>query len=339
LIVLRRLLTPGQPLAIKCVGTGRETKALVVDQVESKQEQGFLYGVDLFSSDTNIWEIHFPPVTESEMAAGRILMECVRCHTNALVYLNLSEIAMFQKNQSVSRICEPCNNVTVWSRAVLRKLQLEQPRLAVDPMTGEIEASTAQKDERTEARLPLSTDGCIRTAQYGEDIVQTENISESGASFKSPHPYAGGALVGVSIPYVKGGANVFVQARITWARATAEGGLIAHGLEYLHASRRARRLKPRTKIAIGFIGSGVRSIGTVVNISMRGVLLHCKEEFKPGDVVKLGIEMGHETMRIAASVRQVIPGVGTGFEFTQMGRNDRALLRRLILRIEKQHGR
>ncbi len=138
---------------------------------------------------------------------------------------------------------------------------------------------------------------------------------------------------------MKGGANVFVQARITWAHSTAEEGLTAHGLVYFHAGRGARRLKPRTKIAIGFIGSGVRSIGTIVNISMKGALIHCGENFKPGDVVKLGIEMGHETMRIAASVRQVIPGVGTGIEFTQMGRNDRVLLRRLILRIEKQPGR
>jgi hypothetical protein len=304
------------------------------------QDKGYLYGVELLSPDVNIWEIHFPPATESEMAAGRVLMECSRCNNSELVYLSLGEIEIFQKNKSVSRICEPCNNVTIWNQATLKRLQLEQATVAVDPMSGEVEAGggTHLEDERTEARIALSIDGCIRTSQFGEDIVQTENVSESGARFKSRFPYAGGASVGVAIPYVKGGANVFVQARITWAHGTTEEGLTAYGLVYFHAARRARRIRPRTKIAIGFIGSGVRSIGTIVDISMKGALIHCPDPFKAGDVVKLGIEMGHETMRIAATARRVIPGVGTGFEFTQMGRNDRALLRRLILRIEKQLG-
>lgn len=341
LIVLPRLVNPGQQLAIKCIGTGRETPALVVDQVESKQESEFLYGIEILSPDMNIWEIHFPPITESEMAAGRMLMECSRCNTNELVYLTLGEIEIFQRNKSVSRICEPCKNVTIWNQATLRKLQIEQPTVSVDPMSGEVEAASAahREDERDEPRIALSIDGCIRTAQYGEDFVQTENLSESGARFKSRNLYAGGSSIGVAIPYMKGGANVFVHARITWVHATSEDGLTAYGLVYFHAARRARRIKPRTKIAIGFIGSGARSIGTIVDISMKGALIQCSEQFKPGDVVRLGVEMGHETMRIAAIARRVLPGVGTGFEFTQMGRNDRSLLRRLILQIEKQQGR
>jgi hypothetical protein len=50
----------------------------------------------------------------------------------------------------------------------------------------------------------------------------------------------------------------------------------------------------------------------------------------------MGLEMGTEMMRIAATAKRHIPNVGTGFEFTQMGRNDRTLLRRLIMQIEKQ---
>src|SRR5437870_3500338 len=61
LIVLHRLLTPGHQLAVKCVGTGRETPGLVVDKVVLKPDQEFLYGVELLGSDLNIWEIRFPP--------------------------------------------------------------------------------------------------------------------------------------------------------------------------------------------------------------------------------------------------------------------------------------
>jgi hypothetical protein len=336
LIILPRSLTPGQQLSLRCLGTGRESPAVVVEQVEG-QQQGCLYGVELLTPDANVWEIHFPPITESEMAAGRMLLECSRCNTSELVYLNLGEIESFQKTKRVSRICEPCNAVTVWGQAALKKLQVETARMSVDPMSGEIAPpqTTHVVDEHNDPRIALSIDGCVRTPIYGEDIVQTENVSESGARFKSRLQYEGGSNVGVSIPYIAGGANVFVQARITWAHSTQEEGVTMYGLSYSHSARRARRLRPRQKISIGFVGSGIRSVGTILDLSMRGALIKCVEEFKPGDVVKLGIEMAHETIRIAALARRNIPGVGTGFEFTQMGRNDRALLRRLIIRIEK----
>lgn len=336
LIIVPRPLAPGQQLSVLCVGTGKESPAVVVEEVEG-QQKGNLYGVELLTPDANIWEIHFPPITESEMAAGRMLLECSRCSASELVYLNLGEIEIFQKNKCVSRICEACNAVTVWNQAALKKLRVEPARMSVDPMSGEIAPPQVAhtEDERDDQRIALSIDGCIRTPRYGEDIVQTENVSESGARFKSPLHYEGGSNVGVAIPYIPSGANVFVQARITWAHSTQDEGITMYGLSYSHSARRARRLRPRSRIVIGFIGSGVRSLGVILDLSMRGALVKCTEEFKPGDVVKMGIEMAHETIRIAATARRIIPGVGTGFEFTQMGRNDRALLRRLIMRIEK----
>src|SRR5690242_8494814 len=134
LILLPRPLAPGQQLMVRCLGTGRESPAVVVDEVEGI-DKGNLYGVELLSPDANIWEIHFPPITESEMAAGRMLLECSRCNTSELVYLNLGEIETFQKNKCVSRICEPCNAVTVWNQAALKKLQVEVAQISVDPMS------------------------------------------------------------------------------------------------------------------------------------------------------------------------------------------------------------
>ncbi|MHB8654199.1 MAG: PilZ domain-containing protein [Terriglobia bacterium] len=337
LIAFARPLAEGQDITIHCIGTGREALARVIEQAEEEKRPS-LYGVEIITPEVNIWEVHFPPVTDSEMAAGRLLLECSRCHATELAYLNLGEIEIFQKNKCVSRICESCNSVTVWAQAELRKLQVEIATITVDPMSGEAEPAAAQhtEDERNDPRIALTIDGCIRTTQYGEDIVQTENVSESGARFASRRLYAMGASVGVAIPYVRTGANVFVQATISWSRSSETGGITNYGLVYSHAARRARRYRPRTKITIGFIGSGFRSTGRVVDISMKGALVECTEEFKPGDAVRMGIEMGTETIRIAATAKRTIPNLGTGFEFTQMGRNDRTLLRRLIMQIEKQ---
>jgi PilZ domain-containing protein len=161
-------------------------------------------------------------------------------------------------------------------------------------------------------------------------------VSESGARFNSQRIYAGGSSVGVAIPYARNGANVFVQARITWSHVGDTDGITTYGLTYSHAARRARRYKPRTKIIIGFMGSGYRSTGRVVDISMKGAFVECSEKFELGDAVRMGIEVGTEMIRIAATARRCVPDLGTGFEFTQMGRNDRSLLRRLIMQIEKQ---
>jgi hypothetical protein len=50
----------------------------------------------------------------------------------------------------------------------------------------------------------------------------------------------------------------------------------------------------------------------------------------------MGMELGHETLRPSATAKGSVPGVGTTFEFIQMTEGDRSLLRRLILRVEKE---
>ncbi len=338
-IVLARPLASGQEFAIRCIGTGREAKSRVVGQVGGSAA-GYLYGVEILDSDVNLWEINFPPATESEMAAGRLLLECSRCQACDVAYLNIGEMEIFQRNQRLSRPCQPCNDVTVWSEALLRKQLVEPAKLPVDPLVGQTLPPVPQRveDERVDPRVDLSLTGCIQTNQYGEDIVLTENVSEGGVCFRSRNRYAGGTLVGAAIPYLQGRANVFVQARITWSKYRSAEGLTAYGLSYIHARRRARRVKPATLITIGFIGSGIRTTGKLVNVSMTGMLVRCAEQLEAGAVVRLGIEMGHETIRIAATARRSAPGVGTAFEFTQMSHRDRALLRRLILGLEKQWG-
>src|SRR5947207_1083229 len=85
------------------------------------------------------------------------------------------------------RLLAPGHQLALSKQATLHKLHLENPTVAVYPMTGEIETLTAAglENKRTTALIDLRTDGCIRTAQYGEDIVQTEDLSDSGARFNS----------------------------------------------------------------------------------------------------------------------------------------------------------
>jgi hypothetical protein len=334
-ILLTRPLASGQELLIRCIGTGQETKGRVTGRLAASA-QSFVYAVEFLDREANLWDILFPPATESELAAGRLLLECARCGACEVVYLNLLELEEFHKHQRVARPCQKCNETTPWSKALLGKLLVEPSPVPVEAdVIGEPAEVVPQQGERADPRLNLQVRGCIRSSQYGEDVVSTENVSEGGICFSSRNQYAGGAVVGVAVPYLRGGANVFVQARITWSRYRAAGQLTAYGLAYVHARRRARRVKATTSIRIGFIGSGVRSTGSVVDVSMNGVLVRCSEPVEVGTIVRLGFEMGHETVRLAATAKRSISGVGIAFEFTQMSQHDRSLLRRLILRLEK----
>ena len=84
------------------------------------------------------------------------------------------------------------------------------------------------------------------------------------------------------------------------------------------------------------MGSGFRATGSVVALSRVGVLVRCAEPLEAGSLVRMGMELGHETLRPSATAKGSVPGVGTTFEFIQMTEGDRSLLRRLILRVEKE---
>jgi PilZ domain len=96
--------------------------------------------------------------------------------------------------------------------------------------------------------------------------------------------------------------------------------------------RRGKRVRPTTKIAVGFIGAGTRFTADLIDISTTGCLLNCPlDQVEIGAAGRLGIQMGHETMRVSGEAKRKIPGVGIGFEFKHMYPHDRELLRRLIM--------
>lgn len=90
---------------------------------------------------------------------------------------------------------------------------------------------------------------------------------------------------------------------------------------------------------MGFLGVGVRVTGDLVDLSTTGILVRCSEDLEPGTMYRLGIPLGHETVRIVAVVRRRVPGVGVAFEFTHMGLRDRELLRRLLNRLSQPPSR
>jgi len=110
---------------------------------------------------------------------------------------------------------------------------------------------------------------------------------------------------------------------------------LTHNVSAEMAERRAKRVKASRRIAVGFIAPNLRLAGYVENLSSRGMLLRCGEEVAPGTIGRMGVAVGHETIRIVAQVKNQVPGIGLAFDFLSMGPHDRELLHRLLLRLEK----
>ena len=95
--------------------------------------------------------------------------------------------------------------------------------------------------------------------------------------------------------------------------------------------RRVKRFRVPGKVSAAFIGAETHCTAQVRDISTNGCLLTLLDsQVKLGDMGRLGIQIGRETLRATAIAKRVVPGLGVGLEFSQMNPNDHELLLRLI---------
>jgi hypothetical protein len=99
--------------------------------------------------------------------------------------------------------------------------------------------------------------------------------------------------------------------------------------------RRVRRHALHHTVGVGFVGARLRFTGVLLNISTNGMLVRCAVEVEPGTMMRAGIEVGTETLRVEVVARRTIPGKGVGFEFTQMSHRDRQKLHLLLAQLAK----
>jgi hypothetical protein len=235
-ILLKRKLGPDQEVNLRCNATGRESEVRVVGQIGSTPEGTFYYGVALLDPDIGLWGIEFPPAEEAEGAVGRVLLECVRCHTRELVYLYEFEAEVLEANRYLSRYCRKCVDTSVWRETTLP---------AGEELPGEVKPvpepfpppPKRTKNDRKHVRLDLKVNVCIHDPQYGEEVVVTENVSRGGFRFRSKKHYAEGWLIEVALPYTPGGPNIFAAARIMYAEELGMSGESVYGVAYVPAGQ------------------------------------------------------------------------------------------------------
>lgn len=222
-IVVKQALAPDQQIQILCLETGKEAAARVVGCLDGKARLSS-YGIALADSESNPWGIDFPERGDSAAAVGRIVLECLACHSRELSYLGGFELEALEVNGAMTRYCRRCSESSSWKKSF-------------DPVPPSQAASDQQRapeeEQRTERRHNLRIIACVKSSAFGDDLVKTRNVSRNGLCFESRHAYAQKTELQVAIPYSSGGGNIFVPARIVRIQTLSEDGLGLYGLLYI----------------------------------------------------------------------------------------------------------
>jgi PilZ domain len=221
-IRLPQNLAPDQEITVHCLETYKEAAARVVGRVNGKSKEN-VYGIILMNPESSPWGIHFPQRGDSAGAVGRIVLECLACHTRELAYLDSFELEVLESNEALSRFCKRCTDSTMW-----RKSFDPLPPTQEDPQS----LPGSGQEHRREARREVRIVACIRSREFGEELVKVRNVSRSGLCFEGRRTYEEDLKIDVAIPFSSGGGNIFLPARITRAQNVSPGAITLFGVEY-----------------------------------------------------------------------------------------------------------
>ncbi len=222
-ILLRQKLSPEQEITVRCPETGKEAAARVVGRINGRQKENS-YGIALLRPDGDLWGISFPPRGDSAAAVGRIVLECLACHTRELAYLDAFELDALESKGGLSRYCRRCRDTAMWKKSF--------DSVPVPPASP-VAAPENGQERRREARRNLKVIACIRSQEFGEDLVRARNVSRSGLCFESRRPYQKDWEIQVAIPYSSGGGNIFLPARIARVQPLRHEVLNLCGVTYV----------------------------------------------------------------------------------------------------------
>ena len=234
MILSRRNLTPQEEVLIRVEHTGMESPALIVGQIR-KQPDGFVYGVKLLEPSINLWNITFVPLSESERAVGRILLECSKCRLREVIYLEEFETEVYHANRCIYHTCRRCRESTIWNEAAHEPTESKR-EISLPPPPPPAKPSPVPriKNERRHNRIGCKLLACIRHMQHFDDeVLEINDVSRGGVSFTTRKYLAPGTKIEIAVPYSPGMANIFVPAEVVRLKAIPNKNLYECGAEYI----------------------------------------------------------------------------------------------------------
>ena len=250
-IVSEYKLSPEQELILRRLDTNKEAEVRVVGQI-GMQKNLYTYGMAFLDQTLDFWGIQFPPMTDTEKAAARVYLECVRCQARETVEQSDLESDVYLVSEGIVRHCKRCGSSTFWKRSseefegeVVVAQAAEEPEVIDPPAPAEPAPEAAatpaaapkQENRRKHVRTKVGFKACVRSFHFGDDMVTCEDMSRGGLRFKSRKQYQESAPIEVAAPFSPGAQNIFVAAVIIHVTELKEERLFRCGVEYTGTKR------------------------------------------------------------------------------------------------------
>src|SRR5258708_3105934 len=156
-IVSQYALSAEQELILRRLDTNKEAEVCVVGNLGA-YDKTYTYGVAFLNPETDLWDIKFPSMTESEKEASCVLLQCSSCKTREMVQQSDLESDVYLVNEAIVRACKNCGSSTYWRKAIDDASCEPDPLQAAPPETDggpePIEALAAAPPETEPAIQP-----------------------------------------------------------------------------------------------------------------------------------------------------------------------------------------
>ncbi len=230
-IVSQYALSAEQELILRRLDTNNEAEVRVVGNLGA-QGKIYTYGVAFLSPGTDLWDIPFPSMTDSEKKACLVMLQCSGCKTREMVQQSDLESDVYRVNEAIVRACKNCGSSTYWRRPIdgssgepvaletaapeseEREQPVETRRPASTDPAPPLQPAPRAENRRKHVRTKVNFKACVRSYRLGEDIVTCEEMSRGGLCFKSRKEYAAETEIEVAAPYSPGAHAIFVRGQI-----------------------------------------------------------------------------------------------------------------------------
>ena len=238
-IVSQYKLVPEQELILRRLDTNSEAEIRIVGQIGS-QADNYTYGVAFLDPEIDFWNVKFPPLTDTEIRASRLLLECSSCKGREAVDQSDLAADVFAINEGIVRYCKNCVSSTFWKQAPVGagdKSEWSQPLQEQEAMEAESvptqKTAALQENRRKYVRTKVNCKACIRQPGQTLDVVVCEDMSRGGLRFKSRKRYFERSTIEIAAPYTPGTQSIFVHARIVYVQELPDEKLFRCGVQYL----------------------------------------------------------------------------------------------------------
>ncbi len=273
-ILSRRHFAPEEILTIRTLDSDRDAEVRVVGPLRHGPE-GYVYGVTFTDPDLDFWQMEFTPapaalesteivlechlchhrhiVEPNEIESGvytsngSILRPCEVCggtttweraDPNADPPPTPRRMAAPVRSRTFQSAygASPAADATPQPVALIPEMAAAVTALADEPLPqAKFRRASPASNRRRNRRVGVKFTACVRHAGSSDDIVECDDVSKGGLSFRSRKRYGVNALVEVAVPYSPGQTPIFVPASIKHVRKLPGANFYCYGAAYGHS--------------------------------------------------------------------------------------------------------